>query len=106
MPAIRIHAIAPHHHPLLIRAAARIPNFIFSSSATVYGSGAPPFTEASLTGPGITNPYGQTKYMAEQILRDVQKANPDMRVVLLRYFNPVGAHPSGTMGEDPQGVSI
>ena len=53
--------------------AAKIPNFVFSSSATVYGDGVPPFTESSPVGPGITNPYGQTKFMAEQILRDVQK---------------------------------
>lgn len=52
---------------------------------------------------GVTNPYGQTKYMMECVLRDHQKANPDWGVVLLRYFNPVGAHPSGKIGEDPQG---
>lgn len=61
---------------LKVVTAARIPNFIFSSSATVYGDGLPPFTESSPTGPGITNPYGQTKFMAEQILRDVQKVGP------------------------------
>lgn len=76
---------------------------VFSSSATVYGSSPSPLTEDSKVGEGITNPYGQTKYMMECVLRDFQKANPDWGVVLLRYFNPVGAHPSGRIGEDPQG---
>lgn len=84
--------------------AVGIPSIVFSSSATVYGDGIPPFTELSPTGTGITNPYGQTKFMAEQILSDLQKATPSLRVSLLRYFNPVGAHESGTMGEDPAGV--
>ena len=52
----------------------------------------------------ITNPYGRTKYMMEEVLRDLQRAHPDMGVVLLRYFNPVGAHKSGRIGEDPQGI--
>lgn len=77
---------------------------IFSSSATVYGSAVPPFTEESLVGVGITNPYGWTKFMAEQILRDAALADPELGVVLLRYFNPVGAHESGRIGEDPQGM--
>ena len=77
---------------------------VFSSSATVYGDGTPPFKETSQTGVGITNPYGWTKYMAERILTDVQASAPAMGVVLLRYFNPVGGHRSGTMGEDPAGV--
>lgn len=77
---------------------------IFSSSATVYsGDNAMPLTEDSRTG-GCTNPYGWTKFMGEQILRDIAKADPDWSVVLLRYFNPVGAHESGTMGEDPKGI--
>ncbi|MCL1876597.1 UDP-glucose 4-epimerase GalE [Candidatus Saccharibacteria bacterium] len=75
---------------------------IFSSSATVYGDPEKlPFTEDSRIGVGITNPYGWTKFMNEQILRDAATANPDLEVTLLRYFNPVGAHESGTIGEDP-----
>ncbi|VDM71607.1 unnamed protein product [Strongylus vulgaris] len=82
-----------------------VKNFIFSSSATVYGSPKElPITENAPTGQGITNPYGQTKYMMEQILIDVGKAHPDWNIVLLRYFNPVGAHPSGRIGEDPRGI--
>ncbi len=78
--------------------------FIFSSSATVYGArAAVPYTEQSETG-GCTNPYGWTKLMIEQIAADTAKADPDMSVVLLRYFNPVGAHPSGRIGENPSGV--
>lgn len=81
-------------------------NMIFSSSATVYGEvdvSQMPITEDTQVGVGITNPYGRTKYMLEEILRDVQKATPRMNVALLRYFNPVGAHPSGEIGEDPNG---
>lgn len=102
---------------------------VFSSSATVYGDAAVPITESSPVGHGISNPYGWTKSMMEQVLRDVQRANPELRVVLLRYFNPVGAHPrcagrapgpllclsgqrsvtrghrrSGRIGEDPKGM--
>lgn len=80
-----------------------VKNIVFSSSATVYGAGSPPCTETSPTGADIQSPYGQTKFMAEVILRDFQKAHPDAGVVLLRYFNPVGAHASGTIGEDPAG---
>ena len=77
---------------------------IFSSSATVYsGDNEMPLTETSKTG-NCTNPYGWTKYMGEIILRDIAAADPEWSVVLLRYFNPVGAHPSGTIGEDPKGV--
>jgi UDP-glucose 4-epimerase len=76
---------------------------VFSSSATVYGPTPPlPMTEDLPT--SATNPYGWTKVMQEQILRDVAAADPTWRVALLRYFNPVGAHSSGTMGEDPQGI--
>ena len=76
---------------------------VFSSSATVYGvSENVPFNEDAPTG-GCTNPYGWTKYMIEQILRDFAKAVPDVSATLLRYFNPVGAHPSGEIGEDPYG---
>lgn len=77
---------------------------VFSSSATVYGSNNPvPFREDMQTG-GTTNPYGTTKYFIEQILTDVQKANPDWSVILLRYFNPIGAHKSGRIGENPKGI--
>lgn len=77
---------------------------VFSSSATVYGSAPIPYSEDSPVGQGITNPYGRTKYMIEQILTDACIANPKLEVSLLRYFNPVGAHPSGLIGEDPQGI--
>lgn len=81
-----------------------VKKIIFSSSATVYGTaGEAPYTEDMPTGQGITNPYGQTKYMIEQILKDTAIAHPDFEVTLLRYFNPVGAHPSGLLGEDPNG---
>ena len=77
---------------------------IFSSSATVYSAdNEMPLYETSRTG-GCTNPYGWTKFMCEQILRDYVKADPSWSVVLLRYFNPVGAHPSGLIGEDPKGI--
>ena len=78
--------------------------FIFSSSATVYGlSEDVPFRETAPAG-ACTNPYGWTKYMIEQILTDTAAANPDMSVVLLRYFNPIGAHESGLIGEKPNGI--
>ena len=81
-----------------------VKRFIFSSSATVYsGDNEMPLTESSKTG-NCTNPYGWTKYFGEQILRDIAKADPEWSVVLLRYFNPVGAHESGTIGEDPKGI--
>ena len=77
---------------------------IFSSSATVYGSPEHlPLTEDSPAG-ACTNPYGWTKFMIEQILRDEAAADPDFSAVLLRYFNPVGAHPSGLIGEAPNGI--
>lgn len=76
---------------------------VFSSSATVYGADAPvPMTEDLPT--SATNPYGRTKLMIEQVLRDVAAAQQEWRVALLRYFNPVGAHPSGRIGEDPSDV--
>ena len=79
-------------------------NIIFSSSATVYGDPAIiPITEECPKGQ-CTNPYGQTKSMLEQVMMDVQKADPEWNVVLLRYFNPIGAHPSGTIGENPNGI--
>ncbi len=77
---------------------------VFSSSATVYGLAEKvPLVENMPTG-GCTNPYGWTKYMIEQILRDFAKANPETAVDLLRYFNPIGAHSSGLIGEDPVGI--
>lgn len=79
-------------------------NIIFSSSATVYGDPAMiPITEECPKGQ-CTNPYGQTKSMLEQVMSDVQKADPEWNVVLLRYFNPIGAHPSGCIGENPNGI--
>ena len=79
-------------------------NIIFSSSATVYGEpDKMPITEEFPKGK-TTNPYGTTKSMIEDILIDVQKADPSLNVVLLRYFNPIGAHPSGLIGEDPCGI--
>jgi len=79
-------------------------NIIFSSSATVYGDPAIiPITEECPKGQ-CTNPYGWTKSMLEQVLIDVQKADPEWNVVLLRYFNPIGAHESGKIGENPNGI--
>ena len=81
-----------------------VKNIIFSSSATVYGDPAEiPITEACPKGT-CTNPYGWTKSMLEQILSDIQKADPQWNVVLLRYFNPIGAHKSGMIGENPNGI--
>jgi len=81
-----------------------VKNIIFSSSATVYGSPAfVPITEECPKGE-ITNPYGQTKGMLEQMLIDIQKADPEWNVILLRYFNPIGAHKSGMIGENPNGT--
>lgn len=83
---------------------AGVKNIVFSSSATVYGDPAfVPITEDCPKGQ-ITNPYGQTKGMLEQILTDIHVSDPEWNVVLLRYFNPVGAHESGMMGEDPKGI--
>ncbi len=83
---------------------AGVKSIVFSSSATVYGDPQEvPITESSPTG-ATTNPYGRSKYMVEQCLSDFYQAAPDWSITLLRYFNPVGAHPSGTMGEDPQGI--
>ncbi len=79
-------------------------NIVFSSSATVYGMhNEAPFVETMPVG-NCTNPYGWTKYFIEQILTDAAVADPDLSVVLLRYFNPVGAHPSGLIGEKPSGI--
>ena len=81
-----------------------VKNIVFSSSATVYGDPAfIPITEECPKGK-ITNPYGQTKGMLEQVLTDIFVSDPEWRVVLLRYFNPIGAHKSGLIGEDPKGI--
>ena len=80
-----------------------VKNVIFSSSATVYGDPTTvPITEAFPL--SCTNPYGRTKLMAEEILTDICGADPRFNAILLRYFNPVGAHPSGQIGEDPAGL--
>ena len=77
---------------------------VFSSSATVYGDPVSlPITEDLPVG-GTTNPYGTTKYFIERILKDVYIANNNMSIILLRYFNPIGAHPSGLIGENPNGI--
>ncbi len=84
-------------------AEAGVNTLVFSSSATVYGDpSAVPITEDFPL--GATNPYGRTKLIVEDILRDLQRANRQWRIALLRYFNPVGAHPSGLIGEDPRGT--
>ena len=87
-----------------VMADVGVKNIIFSSSATVYsGDNEMPLKETSRTG-NCTNPYGWTKYMTEQILSGMAHADPEWRVCLLRYFNPIGAHESGTIGEDPRGI--
>ncbi|KHJ39973.1 NAD dependent epimerase/dehydratase family protein [Trichuris suis] len=79
-----------------------VSNLIFSSSATVYGAAQfLPISENHPTGIGLTSPYGKSKYFIEEILRDLYAADDNWNIVLLRYFNPVGAHPSGEIGEDP-----
>ncbi|XP_025109717.1 UDP-glucose 4-epimerase-like isoform X3 [Pomacea canaliculata] len=79
-------------------------NLVFSSSATVYGTPQfLPLTEDHPVG-SCTNPYGKSKYMIEQILQDISSSNKKWNIVILRYFNPVGSHKSGTIGEDPQGI--
>lgn len=90
-----------------IMRARNVRKFVFSSSATVYGtpaSGAERLDESQSVGRDVSNPYGWTKAMIEQIVTDVQRTWPEFEVALLRYFNPVGAHPSGEIGEDPAGV--
>ena len=78
---------------------------IFSSSATVYGEQpTPKLDETMPTGMGITNPYGETKHVIEEILKDVAESDPEFQAVILRYFNPVGNHPSGLIGEDPNDI--
>ena len=82
-----------------------IKQLIFSSSATVYGSPSElPLRETSTVGVGLTNSYGKTKYMIEQIIQDYCAADPTFEATILRYFNPIGAHQSGQIGEDPNGI--
>ncbi len=82
----------------------KVKNLVFSSSATVYGlTDHAPVTEEDPVTSAI-NPYGETKVMIERILEDIQKAEPWMNIALLRYFNPIGGHPSGLLGEDPNGI--
>ncbi len=82
-----------------------VKKLIFSSSATVYGDGSePPFHEDSPIGIGIQNPYGQTKFMIEQVLKDLAASDPEWQITSLRYFNPIGAHKSGLIGEDPNDI--
>ncbi len=91
-------------HLLEAMRSAGVRDIVFSSSATVYGEiNTPPLREDMPVG-NVINPYGWTKLMMEQILLDVHTAEPQWNIALLRYFNPVGAHPSGEIGEDPQGV--
>jgi len=86
-----------------VMADAGVRQLVFSSSATVYGAAAEvPINEASPR--SATNPYGQSKLMIEHILQDLQASDASWRIALLRYFNPVGAHPSGLIGEDPNGI--
>jgi len=80
-----------------------VKNLIFSSTSTVYGTVAPPLREDSPVG-GTTNPYSTTKWFIEKILTDCCAADPELNVALLRYFNPIGAHESGIIGEDPKGI--
>ncbi|MBN9613156.1 MAG: UDP-glucose 4-epimerase GalE, partial [Actinobacteria bacterium] len=82
-----------------------VTRLVFSSSATVYGDPEyVPLDEEHPVGVGLTSPYGWSKAMNEQIIRDARAARPELSAVLLRYFNPVGAHPSGRIGEDPAGI--
>ncbi|MFO7936720.1 MAG: UDP-glucose 4-epimerase GalE [Kiritimatiellia bacterium] len=79
-------------------------NLVFSSSATVYGEPQSMPIRENFPTPGATNPYGWTKLMMEQVLRDVHRSDPSWNIVILRYFNPIGAHESGLIGEDPAGI--
>lgn len=91
---------------VLIEAMQRhgVKKLVFSSSATVYGSAPVPYVETSTAGQGITNPYGRTKYFIEEILHDTAASDNTLEFTSLRYFNPIGAHPSGLIGENPSGT--
>ena len=78
-------------------------SIVFSSSATVYGNNPIPYEETMVTG-DVSNPYGRTKHFIEQILGDVYVSDNEWSISLLRYFNPIGAHESGLIGEDPNGI--
>lgn len=80
-----------------------VKNLVFSSSATVYGNNEPPLKESYSTGE-CSNPYGRTKYFIEEILKEIYAADNEWNIALLRYFNPIGAHESGMIGEDPNGI--
>lgn len=80
-----------------------IKNFIFSSSATVYGNSKCPYDENTQTGLGITNPYGKSKFIQEEMLKDIGKSHSDWNIILLRYFNPIG-HLAKDLAEDPNGI--
>jgi hypothetical protein len=85
--------------------AHNVKKIVYSSSATVYGTPQKlPLTEDHPTGLGCTNPYGKSKYFVEEILKDLVKSDETWSVISLRYFNPVGAHESGKIGEDPKGI--
>lgn len=81
-----------------------IPKLVFSSSATVYGSASVPYTENGPAGQDITSPYGRTKYIIEQIIKDYISSKSNYSCAVLRYFNPIGAHETGEIGEDPKGI--
>jgi len=87
---------------LQVMAEHHVKNLVFSSSATVYGDNVSPLTEEMIT--SATNPYGQTKLMVENILFDLAKSDSDWSIACLRYFNPIGAHQSGLIGENPNGI--
>ncbi len=84
--------------------AHNVKKLVFSSSATVYGSAPIPYREDHATGQGITNPYGRSKYIIEEMLQDIAASDDACAYTVLRYFNPIGAHPSGLIGEDPSGI--
>lgn len=84
--------------------AFSVPKFIFSSSATVYGTQPIPYKESQQAGNNISSPYGKTKYFIEEIIKDFAATQPEKEITILRYFNPIGAHISGTIGEDPKGT--
>jgi UDP-glucose 4-epimerase len=85
--------------------AHSVKKIVYSSSATVYGMPQKlPLTEDHPTGLGCTNPYGKSKYFVEEMLKDLVKSDETWSVISLRYFNPVGAHESGKIGEDPKGI--
>ena len=80
-----------------------VKKIVFSSSATVYGRNEVPYVESMVTG-DVSNPYGRTKYFIEEILKDLYSSDNEWKIILLRYFNPIGAHESGLIGEDPKGI--